>query len=324
MNLVCLDVGTTTTRGWLVSSAGIVAHTRRAAGVRDTARTRSYTVVRDAIRQVCAEMQHVANERRLTVAGVAAAGMIGSALGLRDVPHMAAPAGADALRSAVAVMEDADLTDLPLAIVPGVRTVARGDSPGDVMRGEETLCTGLLSLGIIQSPALVLNLGSHWKLIAIDRAGQIAWSETTLAGELIHATWRDTLLADSLPQDGPDRFDDATVERGAQFAREHGLARALFAVRLHAQNNGLSPNERLAWLYGTYIAHDLDPWRRRGALSSTVALVGAPAVTAAWSAQLLAAGYATFPVSTADSERALVAGLGLLTIEAFGAAGAPR
>src|SRR5215510_13518442 len=88
---VCIDTGTTNTRVWLVCGDRIMARASAMVGVRDTARDGSPERLHATLRDLIAEV--IAHSEGREVAFVAAAGMITSALGLIDVPHITAPAG---------------------------------------------------------------------------------------------------------------------------------------------------------------------------------------------------------------------------------------
>ena len=70
------------------------------------------------------------------------------------------------------------MTDLPVVLVPGVRSgpltaSAMPVGSTDVIRGEETAALGLHLLGWLPAGGIVLSLGSHWKAIHVDRDGRI-------------------------------------------------------------------------------------------------------------------------------------------------------
>jgi 2-dehydro-3-deoxygalactonokinase len=223
---------------------------------------------------------------------VAAAGMITSALGLVEVPHVEAPAAAADLAARVERHRFPELCELEFLLVPGVRTgPARVPPDGigatDVMRGEETLCVGLLELGRLRPGGALLNLGSHWKLVSIDAAGRIAASRTTLSGELAFVAQTQTILAGSLPREWPASPDLDWVQWGMELQREAGLPRALFAVRLAEQRTDCTPEQRLSFLLGAVVTADLDPLRASGALPS-----GAPLVVAGGGAAAAAVRHA--------------------------------
>ena len=178
----------------------------------------------DDCASVCARSADVAP------ACVVAAGMITSSLGLADVPHISAPAGIGELAAATQRHHLLEVTDLPVLLVPGVRS---GQKPcdlttignADLIRGEETMCAGLLMLGTVSPPATVLNLGSHWKAIQLDDKGRIASSITSLSGEMIHTTQTQTILASAVSHERPALIDLHWLAAGMKRQRKSGLAR---------------------------------------------------------------------------------------------------
>lgn len=309
---ICVDMGTTNTRGWLLHDGRVVATDRVAVGARDTARTGSRATVVSAVRDVCGRLAHQGAALGVRPAFVAGAGMIGSPLGIAEVPHVETPAGIGDIAAAAVRIEIPDATNLSIVLVPGVKTSQGAPDPldGDVMRGEETLCVGLLRQAIAAPGDCVLNLGSHWKLIGLDASGRVAWSETTLSGELAHAAWRETILADALPLDRPDTLAAGWSERGRTAARERGLARALFGVRLMALRGEATPAERLAYFYGVFVESDLQGWLRRGRLGhSRIVVTGNPVVSAGWANALHEIKAEPHVIDERGAETALLEGL---------------
>src|SRR5262249_33997166 len=199
---VCIDMGTTNSRAWLLAGDRVLARSTRSVGVRDTAREKSKAGIHAALTELIDEMRIEAREASPLVfpTCVVGAGMVGSPLGLAELPHRQAPAGIRELAESSRWIQMGQVTDLPILLIPGVRAGPARPSLSsvggtDVMRGEETLCIGLGLKGLVEPPALVLNLGSHWKAIQIDGEGRIASSVTTLSGELIHSAQIHTVLA---------------------------------------------------------------------------------------------------------------------------------
>src|SRR5260221_8523220 len=147
--LLCVDSGTTNTRAWLVAGDRILARREAARGARDSARDGHHRALRGALRDLIAGLRATCDGHDvLPPRHIAAAGMVTSAQGLVEVPHVLAPAGIRELAAGARGTLPPDVADLPLVFVPGVRTAAiAGPAPGigatDVMRGEETLCIGL-------------------------------------------------------------------------------------------------------------------------------------------------------------------------------------
>ena len=211
-----------------------------------------------------------------------------------------------------------EISDLPVLLVPGVRSGPKqsgfaADSiyTADVMRGEETLCAGLTALSYVEPPAVVLNLGSHWKAIQLDAEGRIASSVTSLAGELIHAAQTQTILASSVPQERVTRISERWAQAGMNEERRSGLARALFSVRLLGLANKGTPEDRLSFLVGAFIASDMDALIARGMLESDtqVVIVGGSALAEAWRSALKANSVLATVLSSSETEDALLTGL---------------
>lgn len=289
----------------------IVARADAMVGVRDSARDGSTARLQAAMRDLFAEVQ--THEK---ASCVIAAGMITSSLGLADVPHLAAPAGVRELAAATQTYHFPAVTDLPVRLVPGIRSGAAEcdfDSVADVdvMRGEETLCVGLVELGLAQLPCTVLNLGSHWKAIQLDAAGRIAASVTSLTGELIYAAQTQTILASAVPHERPAIIDPHWAAAGMREQRRAGLARSLFCVRLLEQKGRCTPEERMAYLVGAFLAADFDGLRARGWLQAgtSVLLTSGGALAETWAHALSEAGLQARIIRQEESEQALWTGL---------------
>jgi 2-dehydro-3-deoxygalactonokinase len=310
---IAVDAGTTRTRAWLVRGERIAARRDAVVGARDTARRGDEGPLRAALRESIAVLLDGAG--RDAPAHIVAAGMITSAEGLVEVPHLIAPAGVADLAAAVQEKRFPDISDLPFVLIPGVRTTAiPGISSGigatDVMRGEETLGMGLLRQGRLVPGGALVNVGSHWKLVRIDDRGRIAWSVTSLAGEMMHAARRDTILASALPEGPLATLDVPRFLEGMAESRRSGLARALFCVRL-LQLGGAAPAEgRLSFLAGAFVAADLDTMLANGWLpaGTPVTVVGDEKLAGAWGSALGALGLAVESLAEVEAEAAFVAG----------------
>lgn len=303
---ILVDMGTTTTRVWLVAGERVLAKANAAVGVRDTARDGSPQRIKTALRDLIQEICRNESEPEF----VAAAGMITSPLGLCHIPHVPAPAGLRELASASQWRKFEDVTNLRVLLIPGVSSGPA--KPGldtifekDIMRGEETLCIGLGA-----ASTTVLSLGSHWKAIRIDADGRIASSFTSLSGEIIHAAQTQTILASSVSQERPTTISDRWIEAGMKEQRRSGLARAFFCVRLLDLSGQGTAEERLSFLIGAVIASDLDALVARGMLSgATPVITGNTVIGQAWRTALAGIGISSVDVLTAEeTERVLIAG----------------
>lgn len=327
--LICVDTGTTNTRVWLLRGAEVLATVRVGVGVRDTARegtaAKLYEALREAIASVSSHRIEDGGEWPQPVPkAIIAAGMITSPLGLREIPHLVAPAGLTAISEAVVQCHFPEITGLPFFLVPGVRSGADRTVPAevgatDVMRGEETLCLGLAASGLLGPGSTLLNLGSHWKLIRLDAETRIESSVTSLSGELIHATQTQTILAGSVPGSRPEVIDPDWMRFGMAEQRRSGTARALFCVRLLEQRSTSTPEERLAYLIGVYIAADLDAMLGRGLMvpGETIVIAGGEALAAAWATALAEHSIGARLLTDGEIEQGLLAGLRAIAASAI-------
>lgn len=315
---VYIDAGTTNTRVWLAKKDEVLARATAAAGVRDTARdgspARLHAALRDLIARVYAKAD--AGEPDCAPSCVVAAGMITSSLGLVDVPHLSAPAGLAEISAAVRAYRFPEITDLPILLIPGVRSGSNqcgieAINEADVIRGEETLCMGLLARGMMKPGSTLLSLGSHWKVIRLDDSGRITSSVTSLSGEMIHVVQTQTILASSLPSERPASLDKHWLEAGMREQRRSGLARALFCVRLLEQRAEGGPEQRFAYVVGAFLGADLDALLARRVLAGDleVTIAGAGVVSEAWRYALEQRSIHAAVLSEPDVETALLTGL---------------
>jgi 2-dehydro-3-deoxygalactonokinase len=289
---IAVDGGTTNTRARLVHDGRVVATARRAVGVRDAVVTEGRGVEGRGVKGTAVQDDDLRQGLRTAVAGaiaevsgavadaesgqtrlvrpglIAAAGMLTSEMGLVTVPHLSAPAGLDDLAARVVVLSIPEIADVPIAFVPGLKTPAEEGPDGwmwaDVMRGEECETLGALywlerlgSLRVGETEHVFLWPGSHTKLVEVDRLGRITRSHTTLAGEILAAVARQTLIAASLPPELPEQLDPEATEAGARAALGHGLGRAAFLVRIAALAGTLNPEERAGFWIGAVVMDDV-------------------------------------------------------------------
>ncbi len=314
---IYVDMGTTNTRVWLMEGSRVIARESAPFGIRDSAREKSPKIVYEGLQRLIALFESSSDQSSPT--HIAAAGMISSSLGLAEVPHVPAPAGLDELSAAAQWHRFEDISELPILLVPGVRCgpanpKAEQIDSVDVMRGEETLCAGLVALNVVSRSGIVLNLGSHWKAIQLDDKGRVASSITSLSGELLHAAQQQTILASSVAANWPDRFSPQWLKSGIDLARQSGLARALFCARLLGLSDQGTPEDRLAFLLGAFLASDLDALRKRNALSPQrkVGIIGYKALAEAWQFALTDAGMPSTIIDRATVENAFLGALRLI------------
>jgi 2-dehydro-3-deoxygalactonokinase len=286
-----VDLGTTNTRVWLLQNALPVERLVASVGVRDTAKNGSNGVLKETLRRLIAEMMGRAEQHGVQPRFVIGAGMLTSALGLKEIPHISGVVGPNELCEHVVTCSFPDVTKLPFLLIPGVKTGTAGSQPWevgetDVIRGEETLCVGLHARGIIRERSTLINLGSHWKAILIGPDGQIERCSTDLSGEMIFAIQTQTILADAVLPGRPEHLDEAWIRYGIAEERLAGLARTLFCVRLLDLDGRSSARQRLSYMVGAFVSQTLSALMRTGMLQKRVILCGTPGVARAWAIAL--------------------------------------
>lgn len=314
-SILYIDGGTTRTRGWATVGGEVIAAERVTVGARDTAREGSPRRLAEALRHLTRKIADRCRARGHTPPEIGvAAGMITSAQGLVEVPHVEAPAGPRDLARGSERHELPEVAPLPILFLPGIRTgPAEVEAPAvgssDVMRGEEVLCLGLAARGHLPAGGLILSLGSHWKAVHVDASPRVVASVSTVGGELLFAVRSHTILASSIPRGWPPSLPERWLQEGMRRGRQDGLPRALYCVRLLDLRTPSSPEERLAFLLGATIAAQEDVLLPASALESgRVVLVGAPALVAAWTGVLHERGLDPVFVDEREREAAFRAG----------------
>ena len=254
--LALVDSGTTRTRLRVWDGQAVVFRAERPVGAGDVARSGGPAVLLAALAELLAEARTT-----WAVEALVCSGMITSEAGLMAVAHVNAPADAAALAGGVVRADFPELAGVPCYFIPGVRTLAQTlnrQPPGwdtldeaDVMRGEEVQVLGLRETLRLGGSALFLSLGSHHKLVWTSASGEIVRSRTALTGELLAAVASHTLLSSSVgtvaewPTPRPELW-----RSGLEAARQHGLGRALFLVRLGQLTLGAGSDELSAYMQG--------------------------------------------------------------------------
>ncbi|TCV96150.1 2-keto-3-deoxygalactonate kinase [Luteibacter rhizovicinus] len=262
MNILTIDTGTTNTRVCLWRDGQVVAHAARQVGVRDTAISGSRDKLEAAVRETIEEALTQASLDEDAVELVLASGMITSNMGLCEIPHVVAPAGLDTLAAAMRESTVPTVWKRPIWFVPGVRNAVEhiglhNCEAMDMMRGEEVESFALVERLGLKEPAVIVLPGSHSKFVSIDAKQRIAGCVTTLAGELLHVISHDTILASSLKEGFAKRIDKEMLLAGARSAKQIGLGRACFSVRILDQFAVYDANARANFLLGAVLGSDL-------------------------------------------------------------------
>lgn len=311
---LCVDMGTTNTRAWLLHDDKVLGRITSPFGVKDVARSGSAFQLHQQLRTLLDTLVAEFAEIAPSPIAILGAGMITSRLGITEIPHILAPVGVRDLSIHVHATRKPEISELPIFLAPGIKTGSAIEGRTqlaqiDVLRGEETLCFGLLARNQLQPGGTLLNLGSHWKAISIGRDAQITSSSTTLSGELVHALQVNTILASALPQEKIGNPDLDWVDAGMAEQKKSGLARAFFCVRLLEMDGRTTPEQRMSFLIGAYIASDLEPWLSCHILEGPVLIAGSDGLACAWAHALQLRAIKPTLSSLENTEAAFLEGL---------------
>jgi len=308
MMIAFLDGGTTQTRLRIWDGQAVRFESAVPIGARTGAIEGTGQALREAVQKLIATARQV-----YPVEAVVACGMLTSPTGLCEVPHLLGPVSAERLaRSLVArEIEGCGL----ILFIPGIRT-----QDMDVMRGEETEVTGLRQLLGLRGPVNFLHFGSHDKLIQTGDEG-IQGSLTNLNGELLEAMTGATILKSSTqnPAELLD-VDHAWWRQGLDAARQHGLSRAAFLVRIGGLLRGATLGQGTSWLLGA-LAEGNWRWIEQAGAERLTVLYGRSTVTQPFAAYLAEQGFPVQIASETDSALAAVVGAAYLHSLWRGAAG---
>jgi len=201
------------------------------------------------------------------------AGMVGSTIGWRAVPYVAAPVGIDELAVAL------DRIDDRTAIVPGVSCRT------DVMRGEEVQLLGAVAGGMVPADALLAQPGTHCKWAAMT-GGRIAGFTTAMTGELFALLRNHSLLAGSL---GFDVVDGAAFREGLAEGARRDLAASLFGIRAASVLGERADADAASFASGVLIGSDVAA-RLAETSFGRVHILADPTLGGLYAAAILAAG----------------------------------
>lgn len=313
MTYIAIDVGTTNTRVWLLHNKKVLGQVQRPIGVRNSSISGDSTLLGSTLRAAINSVRKHSHSRPRFVL---AAGMITSARGLCELPHVVAPGGKDKLSQYVEMRTFEKIFNCPFFLVPGVRinlapSRLENIEETDIIRGEECEIVGLQKRKALSKPWVFLHLGSHTKAIHINERGQIVRSVSTLSGECFDVLRRQTILSDHLGK-LTTKLSKTFFHRGAQLSNRNGLLRALFMVRLLGENKRYSRWQLHSFLLGALLASDLQAMEKRqmfrGRLSR-ILISGHSQLQKTWALLLRSKHYPFLVVGRPEQEAAFLEGL---------------
>jgi 2-dehydro-3-deoxygalactonokinase len=235
--LLAVDWGTSSLRGALISSDGVVLDKR---------------AFPQGIMQVAhGQFQHVFEQRfgdwitGNTLCLIS--GMAGSRQGWREAPYCPCPSGFEDIAQHLQWIEKDRI-----GIVPGLS--AFNDQTPDVMRGEEIQIFGALSnLQLTNAEFVLPGTHSKWALVA---GGHIQSFKTFMTGEFYALLSQHSILAKTCLPDAPWK-KDVFLEGVMQSQKLGGLLHHAFSARSLALFEKLNPAQSSSYISGLLIGEEI-------------------------------------------------------------------
>ena len=277
-SFIAVDWGTSNRRAFRIEDGNVAATERDDRGAANVA-TGDYDAEVAGIRE------------RLGDLPVLLAGMVGSNIGWRTVPYVAAPAGLPEIAAAL------DRIDDRTAIVPGLSY--RDGVHADVMRGEEVQLLGAVAAGLVPTDAVLCQPGTHCKWATVE-GGAITRFTTAMTGELFALLRAHGVLSRQL---GHPVEPGAAYLEGVAEGAKRDLAASLFAIRARGVLGLADDAHAASFASGLLIGADTAARIKRG---TTVHILADPALGALYANAIDALGGIAHHI---DSEAAFVAGI---------------
>ena len=247
MPIATIDCGTTNSRVYIVNTdAQVLGQAAKKVGVKDTAATGSRETLRNGLREAFFAALEQTELGLGDIEFVISSGMITSEIGLRELPHIWAPADIQELADNITRVTGEEVlpVDVPVYFIRGVKNVYDPQKAGksdahllDFMRGEETQVAGILNSYELSLPMTVTVLSSHMKCIPVTADEKIAGSLTTVSGQVYEAILKETFLGKSVRSEGgemdTDFFDQGIIDYAYEVCRKAGFLRSLLLPRFY-------------------------------------------------------------------------------------------
>lgn len=310
-----IDGGTTNLRVTLVNAQGEpVASQKRSTGAAAAAAAGSNLALRAAVRDCIQALYQSTSLSEADISGCIAYGMITSASGLKEVPHLCAPATLKDFQQNLVPVLFEDIAPFPITFIPGLRNFSgpiglENVMQMDMMRGEETEAIGFAQLMKPTQDYVLILPGSHNKLISMSTDGQIRGCMTTISGELLSALTHHTILTEAVGGEfaQPDTYDREMMLAGAE-ACKAGISRAAFSSRILRTLGGMPPQKVASFLLGTVLTADLDALKAFDVGCSKLYVAGKQPLQQALCDLLAANGYQAESVDASITARMGITG----------------
>lgn len=265
VKVILLDSGTTNSRLRLVeATTNTVIDTEKIrVGVRDSAISGSNQNLKVQLKEGIKRLLMKTKCMPADIHVIVASGMITSNLGIYEVPHISSPAGVSQFAGHSVVCKLEEFLSIPCLFIPGMKNEVDEDdlvfsiNEFDVMRGEEVESFGLLKQFPNEGKGLIVLPGSHTKFVFVGENKELLYCLSTLGGETLQALQKETILSNSLDSSLIETVDQKMLTYGFEAAKQYGLTRSFYHIRLLDLFTKCNANQRANYLAGSVIFNDL-------------------------------------------------------------------
>jgi 2-dehydro-3-deoxygalactonokinase len=268
MRIILIDSGTTNSRLRLYdrTTNKVIDSERIRIGVRDTAISGSNNNLKAQLKKGIETLLTRNQLHPSDIKYIAASGMITSNLGIYEIPHVSSPAGINDFAKSSKITRLEEFLNIPCVFIPGMKNKVSLSGTAelvshindfDVMRGEEVESFGLLKQFAVQGKGMIVLPGSHTKFVAVGEKRDLLYCLSTLGGEILQAIQKETILSNSLNSSLIGNIDEKMLESGYEAAKQHGLTRSFYHIRLLDLFSELEENQRANYFAGAVVYNDL-------------------------------------------------------------------
>lgn len=250
---IAMDMGTSNTRLWLCENLEVRHFVKIPIGAGIT-KTKGKDFLFAEIKNLITTLLTESNTKICDVEYIITSGMVGSELGLKEIPRIQLPADISSLTKNLQKHTLPEITPIPFLFVSGLKK-CENTFLLDVMRGEETETIGIIDSLNTDSDFILLLPGTHNKVISVSKDGVITDFYTTMSGELLHTIITNTILSGVVSHQFEPQED--FVLKGAETVKEIGLNAALFKIRVMSLN-GISTDRLSSFLYGCILGEETE------------------------------------------------------------------
>jgi 2-dehydro-3-deoxygalactonokinase len=285
---IVADWGTTNLRAWAMGADGSTLDQRCSPRGLMAIEGGRFS---EALEEVCSDW--LAGRQRLPVV---MSGMVGSKLGWKEAPYLAAPVALDGLARHLCPVEAR--LNAAVWIVPGVKM--EESAQPEVMRGEETQILGALeTMGI--DDGIFLLPGTHSKWAIVEDRSLLAF-RTYMTGELYGLLRRSGTLSQLMEGDEPH---DAAFREGVARAKSSealSLLHSLFSVRTLGLFDRMPRSGLASYMSGLLIGAEMQDalmWLRARGKPSLAVGIGSPGMLESYRVAALLCGLALSALDSA-------------------------